>query len=205
VDLLTSIGCVSLPCGDVIHERHSPPWMAVAPEDISVALISEAVAADPSDWYAAGDGALYAATTLQAFRDAGENAGSMADLAQLGVYVTSAVKCAKVRYGLSAATINECSHLLERELALLPNVRSLLLMGDVAIKAVNAIARRNCEPRVIPAGSTYRIRGGEFRFRGARAFPSYLQAGPAFYIERSKREMIAEDIAAAMAHARSQV
>jgi uracil-DNA glycosylase len=177
--------------------------MAVDPAHVSVVLISEAVAIDQADWYAAGDDALYAATTLQAFRDAGEDVASVADLAELGVYVTSAVKCAKVRYGLGAATINECSHLLERELALLPKVRSLLLMGDVAIKAVNAIARRHGEPRVIPAGSTYRIRGGTFRFRCARAFPSYLQAGPAFYIERSKREMIAADIAAAMAHARS--
>jgi hypothetical protein len=29
-------------------------------------------------------------------------------------------------------------------------------------------------------------------------FPSYLQAGKAFYIEKSKRRMIAEDIRAAM-------
>jgi hypothetical protein len=40
---------------------------------------------------------------------------------------------------------------------------------------------------------------GEFYFRGARAFPSYLQAGPSFFIEKSKRQMIAEDIAAALA------
>jgi hypothetical protein len=29
-------------------------------------------------------------------------------------------------------------------------------------------------------------------------FPSYLQAGPSFYIEKTKRRMIAEDIAAAL-------
>jgi hypothetical protein len=72
-------------------------------------------------------------------------------------------------------------------------------MGDVAIQAVNSIAKRNHEPRVIPAGSTYKIRGGEFSFRGARAFPSYVQAGPAFFVEKSKRRMIAEDIARALA------
>jgi hypothetical protein len=52
---------------------------------------------------------------------------------------------------------------------------------------------------VIPAGSTYKIRGGEYLFRGRRAFPSYVQAGPSFFIEKSKRRMIAEDIAAALA------
>jgi len=72
-------------------------------------------------------------------------------------------------------------------------------MGDVAIKAVNAIAARTGEPRVIPAGSTYKIRGGTYTFRGGRAFPSYLQAGPSFFIEKSKRQMIAQDIAAALA------
>ena len=72
-------------------------------------------------------------------------------------------------------------------------------MGDVAIRAVNYIAKRAGEGRVIPAGSTYKIRGQEYRFRGRRAFPSYLQAGPSFFIEKSKRRMIAEDIAEAMA------
>jgi hypothetical protein len=72
-------------------------------------------------------------------------------------------------------------------------------MGDVAIKAANAISRREGQRRAIPAGSTYKIRGPAYYFRGARAFPSYLQAGPSFFIEKSKRQMIARDIAAALA------
>ena len=83
-------------------------------------------------------------------------------------------------------------------LGLFPNVQAFLLMGDVAIQAVNSVAVRAGEGRVIPAGSTYKIRGGAFSFRGARVFPSYLQAGPSFFIEKSKRRMIAEDIAAAL-------
>jgi hypothetical protein len=71
-------------------------------------------------------------------------------------------------------------------------------MGDVAIKAVNYIALEAGEGRVIPAGSTYKIRGQKYFFRGKRAFPSYLQAGPSFFIEKSKRKMIAQDIAAAL-------
>jgi uracil-DNA glycosylase len=71
-------------------------------------------------------------------------------------------------------------------------------MGDVAIKALNNVALREGAGRVIPAGSTYKIRGQKFQFRGARVFPSYLQAGPSFNIEKSKRRMIAEDIAAAL-------
>ena len=71
-------------------------------------------------------------------------------------------------------------------------------MGDVAIKAVNAIAKRAGEPRVIPAGATYKLRGQTHTFRGIRVFPSYLQAGPSFFIEKSKRRAIAEDIGTAM-------
>jgi hypothetical protein len=68
----------------------------------------------------------------------------------------------------------------------------------VAIKAINFIARRAGEERVIPAGSTYKIRGKEYYFRNIRAFPSYLQVGPSFGIEKSKRRMIAEDIKSAL-------
>ena len=119
---------------------------------------------------------------------------SIDDLLKMGVYFTTAVKCGKTGYGIATPTIEHCSHLLEKELALFPNVKVYLLMGDVAVKSVNMIARRNHEPRVIPAGATYKIRGGEFTFRGARALPSYVQAGPVFFIEKVKRKVIAEDI-----------
>ncbi len=86
--------------------------------------------------------------------------------------------------------------LLEQELALFQNKKVILLMGDTAIYAINCIAKRNGQSRPIPAGSTYKIRGGIYEYNGVRLFPSYLQAGPSFYIEKSKRRMIAEDIAA---------
>jgi hypothetical protein len=56
---------------------------------------------------------------------------------------------------------------------------------------------------VVPAGSTYKLRGGDYRFRGMKVFPSYVQAGQTFYIEKSKRQMIAEDIAAALTYVRA--
>jgi uracil-DNA glycosylase len=161
-------------------------------------VVSEAAALRREDDFYASAQAVFAQTTLEAFRDAGADAATIADLIRRGVYLTTAVKCAKTAYALQATTIKACSELLAKELALFPNVRALLLMGDVAIKAVNAIARRAGEPRVIPAGSTYKLRGPEYIWRGVRVFPSYLQAGPSFYIEKSKRRMIAEDIATAL-------
>jgi uracil-DNA glycosylase len=196
------VACNGFPCGDVRLESYGVPGCEVRPSEVSIVLISEAAAADPADGYYAGPGSLFERTTVQAFRDAGAAVESVDDIRALGVYLTTAVKCGKTGYGLAAATIKECSLLLEAELALLPAVKAYLLMGDVAIKAINFIAARAGEGRVIPPGSTYKIRGAEYRFRGGRAFPSYLQAGPSFFIEKSKRTMIAEDIAAALSVAR---
>ena len=112
--------------------------------------------------------------------------------------MTTAVKCGKVGYGLKAAAIKECSKILEKELDLFPNIKVFLLMGDVAIKAINYISKRKGFERVIPAGSTYKIRGKSYFYGSVRAFPSYLQAGPSFFIEKSKRRMISEDINAAI-------
>jgi uracil-DNA glycosylase len=192
------VRCSTFPCADVRHEGYLVPDVDVAPEQIRIVLISEAAPQDRGDYYYAPGDALFQQTTVEAFRDAGAEVSSIQDILDLGVYLTTAVKCAKTGYGIKAATINACSLILEQELALFPNVEAYLLMGDVAIKALNYIARRAGEGRVIPAGSTYRIRGQPYHFRGKRAFPSYLQAGPSFFIEKSKRRMIAEDIAAAL-------
>lgn len=194
-------GCCG--CADVVHERFSPPHWHIEPELVRLVMVSEAPPLDPDDWFDAGDGALFAQTTILAFQEAGASVARLDDLIGMGVYLTTAVKCAKATSVISARTITACSSLLEAELASFPDVRALMLMGDAAIKSVNAIARRCGEPRVIPAGSTYKLRGGRYVWRRMRVFPSYVQSGPAFFVEKSKRRMIAEDIAAALAHARS--
>jgi hypothetical protein len=192
------VQCQAFPCADVDHGCYAVPDLDITPDGVSIVLISEAAPDDPAKGYYAPGSPLFAETTVLAFQDAGATVSSIRDILGLGVYLTTAVKCAKTGYGIETATVKECSRLLEKELGLFPNVKAYLLMGDVAIQAVNAIARRQGMPRVIPAGSTYKIRGGAFTFRGGRAFPSYLQAGPSFFIEKSKRRMIAQDIAAAL-------
>lgn len=192
------VGCEKFPCAGVRHECYVIPDIEVNPDDISVVMISEAAPADREDYYYTKGEPLFQQTTVQAFKDAGARVSSIQDIVDLGVYLTTAVKCGKTAYGIKASTIKECSLILEKELALFPNVKVLMLMGDVAIKAVNHIAKRAGGERVIPAGSTYKIRKLAYYFRGKRVFPSYLQAGPSFFIEKSKRRMIAEDIATAL-------
>jgi len=192
------VRCIQFPCADVKHECYVVPGVEVRPQDVSIVMVSEAAPASPNDYYYAGGDSLFQQTTVQAFNDAGAGIASIQDVLDLGVYLTTAVKCGKTGYGIKAGTVEECSRILEKELALFPNVKVFMLMGDVAIKAINYIARRAGEGRVIPASSTYKIRDREYFFRGARAIPSYLQAGPSFFIEKSKRRTIAEDITTAL-------
>jgi uracil-DNA glycosylase len=192
------VRCETFPCGDVSQDNYLVPNIEISPEIVSVLMISEAAPAFPADYYYAGGQPSFEQTTVTAFNDAGVGVTSINDLLAMGVYFTTAVKCGKTGYGIKTDTIRECSLLLEQELGIFPNVKTYLLMGDVAIKAFNAIAQRAGEGKVIPAGSTYKIRGQEYHYRGARVFPSYLQVGPSFNIEKSKRRMIAEDIASAM-------
>jgi uracil-DNA glycosylase len=174
------------------------PDLELDPDRVSIILISEAAPVDPADHYYAPGDPLFQRTTVQAFVDAGAAVSSVQDILDLGIYLTTAVKCGKTGYAIGRTTITECSRILEQEIAIFTNVKAYLLMGDVAIQAINGIAQRAGERRAIPAGATYKIRGQEYRFCGARAFPSYLQAGPSFFIEKNKRRMIAEDIAAAL-------
>jgi len=192
------IQCLDFPCLDTRRASYLIPGIDIDPARVSILLISEAAPENPADYYYSVESALFAQTTMLAFQDAGAKVQSVQDILDLGVYLTTAVKCGKTGYGIKTDTIQNCSHLLENEIALFPNVKAYLLMGDVAIRAVNMIAKRNGEPRVIPVGSTYKIRGGEFTFRGKRALPSYVQAGPAFFVEKVKRKMIAEDIRKAL-------
>lgn len=191
------ISCKDFPCLDVNHSCYIIPDIDVKPENISIIMISEASPPNLSDYYYAKENSLFEKTTVQAFKDAGVSVSSIDDILNLGVYLTCAVKCGKNNYGIKANTINECSLILEKELSLFPKVKVIMLMGDVAIKSVNYIAKRMGLNRVIPQGSTYKIRKDKYFFNNIRVFPSYLQAGPSFFIEKSKRKMIAEDIKSA--------
>jgi hypothetical protein len=193
------IQCIDFPCAEARQEGYLVPVIDIDPASIKLMLISETAPGKTHDYYYGPCEALFARTTVQAFQEAGAMVSTIQEMLELGIYFTTAVKCGKYAYAVAGSTIAHCAALLDREIALFPNVRAYLLMGDVAIKGFNAVARRSGERRVIPAGSTYKIRGGEFSFRGRRVFPSYLQAGPSYGIEKSKQRMIAEDIAAAMA------
>jgi uracil-DNA glycosylase len=122
----------------------------------------------------------------------------MGDILGLGVYITTAVKCSKAQYVISLTSIKNCAQLLEKETSLFPNLKAYILVGDVAIKSMNYIWQKQTGKKVVPSGSTYKIRSQKFDFKGIRVFPSYTPAGKNFLIEKSKRRMVAEDIKEAL-------
>ena len=192
------VGCRNFPCTDIVTQQYTIPGIDIDPEQIKILVVSEVPPQNAQDYFYATDNPFYLQTTVQAFTQAGAPVSSIEDILNLGVYITTAVKCGKTGYSISAKTIKNCSEILEKEIGLFPNVKAFLLMGDVAIKAINYIAKRETGKRAIPSGSTYKIRKNEFFYKGKRVFPSYLQTGKNFLIEKSKRKMIAEDIKAAL-------
>lgn len=189
---------MAFPCLDVNKDRYVVPTIEVEPEKVNTLMISEAPPQDPKDYFYAQNNPSYFQTTAQAFSDAGISVSSMEDVLNLGVYVTTAIKCGKTGYSITSKTVENCSDILGREMKLFPNIKSILLMGDTAIKAMNYITRRNIGKRIIPSGSTYKIRKDKYFYNDIRVFPSYLQTGKSYLIEKSKRKMIAEDIKAAL-------
>jgi hypothetical protein len=189
-----SVFCQDYPCKDVEKAQYMVPHIEVVPEKIQMILISETTPRNLDDYYYQGSDSLFEQTTLQAFKEVGIHAESLKQLVKNGIYFTTAIKCGKTGYMVKASTIKNCSIHLEKELGLFPNLKVIMLMGDFAIKALNYIAKRQLGKKTIPSGSTYKIRGKEYFYGDIRVFPSYLQAGKAYFIEQSKRKMIKEDL-----------
>ena len=161
---------------------------------IKAIMINEVVPADPyQDFYWQYD-ADYLKTTIPLFQKAGYNVSSIKDILDLGVYITNAVKIPKTEYTIPREVIEANLLFLEKEIALFPNVRVIMLMGDVSKKAFNMITKKITKKNVIPAMSTYKLRDSEFYFNDVRIIPSYIMTGANILIEKSKFQMASEDI-----------
>lgn len=113
----------------------------------------------------------------------------------LGIYITNAVKTPKSEYAVSKESIEESLPALEREIQLFPNLKVIMLMGDVAKKAFNIISKKASGKNAVPSISTYKLRNTEIFYKGTRIMPSYIMTGQNILIEKSKFEMASEDIA----------
>lgn len=169
-------------------------------EKIKVIMISEVPPQNPGDgFYSSAAQPNYMETTLGLFEKAGVNVKSIQDILDLGIYITTAVKTPKTGYTVEANVIKAHLPVLDEELAMFPNLRVIMLMGDVAKKSVNMIAKAKTKKNIIPSESTYKIRGNEYYWNNVRVFPSYIMTGGNILIEKSKCDMISDDIRRMMA------
>jgi uracil-DNA glycosylase len=196
--IIDIISCPAFPCADVEKKGFIVPPVDIDPAHVKLMMITEAPPADKADYFYASGTPFYLQTTLEAFKQAGEAATSIQDILSLGAYITTAIKCPKAALTISTDTMNNCAALLEKEAALFPNVKVFFLGGDAAIKMMNGIWKKQTGKRVIPAGSTYKIRHEKYFMGDARVFPSYTPAGNNILIEKGKMGMIAEDLREAM-------
>ena len=192
------IKCADFPCTDIDKNAYVLPDKDIDIDNIKIVMITEAPPNDKNDYFYSEGDPFYLQTTVQAFRDAGADIASMQDILDTGIYITTAIKCGKSGYAIANDTMENCSVVLEKEIALFPSVRVFMLMGDVAIKMMNNIWKKQIGKKVIPAGSTYKIRGQAYYLGDVRVLPSYTPAGKNFLIEKSKRRMVAEDIGEAL-------
>jgi uracil-DNA glycosylase len=167
---------------------------------ITAMMINEVVPADPGDdFFGKNQPPEYMKTTIPLFRKAGADVGTAGDILAKGIYLTNAVKEPKTGYAIEPDVIEASLPLLAKELELFPNLKAVVLAGDVAKKAFNAIVRRLTGKSVIPSGATYKLRSGEFYWGPVRVFPSYIMTGGNILIEKSKVEMASDDIRRMMA------
>ncbi len=167
----------------------------VEPKTIQAIMINEVVPIDSDDDFYGKSDSAYMSTTIPLFQKAGIEVNSIHDILNLGIYITNAVKTPKSEYAVSKESIIESLPALEREIQLFPNLKVIMLMGDVAKKAFNIISKKESGKNAVPSISTYKLRNTEIFYKGIRIIPSYIMTGQNILIEKSKFEMASEDIA----------
>ena len=162
---------------------------------VKVVMINEVVPPDPSDDFYSGPESEYAQSAGVLFERAGTAFSSPADALAAGIYLTNAIKWPKEETAVPKELVERSIPVLEAELALFSHVEVVMLMGDVARKCFNAICKKRGGRNAVPSGSTYKLRSSEITYDGKRVMPSYIMTGGNILIEKSKVEMIAEDVA----------
>lgn len=171
------------------------PDIQIDPQTIQCMMISEVPPLDPEDYfYSKNDEADYVKSTIHLFQSAGVEVMTIDELLNKGIYITTAVKTPKNEYTIPKSKILEHLSILEKEIDLFPHLKVIMLMGDVAKKSFNELIKRKGHKSVIPSGTTYKIREKAYYYGKIRVFPSYIMTGKNILIEKSKRQMIAEDI-----------
>jgi hypothetical protein len=102
------ISCSGFPCQDIDKHSHIIPSVEIDTGKIRVLMITEAPPGERADYFYSAGNPFFLQTTLQAFNDAGVDVSSMQNILDLGVYITTAIKCGKAQYTISRETMKNC-------------------------------------------------------------------------------------------------
>jgi len=181
--------------GNAVTDIFQFPDVGIETDLIKAIMINEVVPSNPADdFYGDNTQPDYLTTTLPLFAKAGFQVSSIEDIVTAGIYITNAVKVPKTDTAIPREMIEKCVPVLEYEIGLFPNLKVIMLMGDVAKKAFNMITKAKTKKNAVPSISTYKLRDSELFYGDKRIFPSYIMTGGNILIEKSKVEMAAEDI-----------
>ncbi|MGO3604503.1 MAG: uracil-DNA glycosylase family protein [Enterococcus malodoratus] len=169
--------------------------ITIDPASIKAIMINEVVPAYPENDFYGSEDATYLETTIPLFQKAGIEVTTVQEILDQGIYLTNAIKMPKTESTVDNASIEKSLPYLEKELSLFPNVQVIMLMGDVAKKCFNRIAKKATKKNAVPAISTYKIRKSEIFYQDIRIMPSYIMTGKNILIEKSKVQMASEDLA----------
>lgn len=111
-------------------------------ENIKMVMISESFPKNKNDYFDGRKDSLFIKNTNFLFNQNGYDYKTYDDYLNNGIYLTTARKCIKKNYLVSAETIEECSHYPEREIECFTDTKVILLMGDFAIKSMNYIMEK---------------------------------------------------------------
>lgn len=171
------------------------PRVTLDPEKIYAVMINEVAPADlDDDFYGPADKSEYGAAAVALFREAGLALTAVDEITALGVYMTNAVKTPKTGYEVGKDAIEQGTRRLKAEIGLFPNLKVIMLMGDVAKKAFNMIAKRATGKNAVPAVSTYKLRDSALFYESIQILPSYIMTGRNLQIEKQKLAMAAGDV-----------
>jgi len=184
-------------CSDVLIKKYFQKIVSKK-DRIKLILISEALPQKIDDYFDGKNEPTFIKNTNMIFKSLGYNYRTYENYLDNGIYLTTAIKCIKRDYLVSSTTIKNCSLNLEKELDEFANKKVIMLMGDFAIKAINYIWKRKYNEKIIPTGSTYKIRNDVYESNGIRFFPSYTQTSDSFGLEKTKVKMIKEDVGKAI-------
>jgi hypothetical protein len=159
-------------------------------------MLTDTLPEEPHEHYIYSDPANVAwQNTRSLFAEAGVTVRSYQDLLDQGVLMDPCLDLIRpgrispwhIRYG--AVRISEW-------LTRLPQLRAIGLMGDVAIRCFNEMARPRWASarRLLPGDANYRMQGNRFFLGRIEVFPTYLHTSATFPLERAKQKALADDM-----------